>query len=637
MDFIYINSKQNRQRLVKTLLALARSNSGLIPFLARIVAVLEKGAELGEIAEPIMTSLDSEFKFFVHPTKRDLLPVEVKLRNAKFIGELTKFSLCPASLTMSYWHRCLQNFSFHCVEMLCCMIDTCGRFLFRSSDTHAQTETLLDTMWRLKSAKHLAPNLEALVDNAYYLCKPIDSGEFELRLGMPPPFTPVQQFLRHLLYHQLNASNFPQIAALLLKFPPHLEGFFLSSLSQIQAFRYGSLDALAKLLGYLTRFSAVPMKFVDGFLFDLSQTLSLDALPWEDSQLLFSKMKLLGALYASDVIHFGTVLSFLYLLLGNPNPQLRLVSALLTTVAPSLNLSRSGHLVESVVNFTTRLQYTVLCNPALPLDLEYSISDALDSLPFKITRYPSLELARVAYLACPPIPDFSLAVSLAPQAPPDASAAAPLPTELDAGSESEDSSLSEGSDHEASDAAAPAVVSRASEQQPPAEPQEGDALLSDPSLSSEDEEDELSAEVSEEELEESDSDFGLSDEEVPSRLLAARSEIEAEEMQFDKMFDQMCRQGLDQRRQSSTSALHLPENLHPFQTDSKTGDSSGEMKFSLLLRNPRAGKRDTVSKVVAIPADDPLATGLRTRLENDQQERDRLKRFVLEYHRSDTS
>lgn len=56
--------------------------------------------------------------------------------------------------------------------MACSLLETCGRFLYRSPETTVRMANMLDVMMRLKIIKNLDPRHSTLVENAYYLCKP---------------------------------------------------------------------------------------------------------------------------------------------------------------------------------------------------------------------------------------------------------------------------------------------------------------------------------------------------------------------------------------------------------------------------------------------------------------------------------
>lgn len=56
--------------------------------------------------------------------------------------------------------------------MACNLLETCGRFLYRSPETTIRMSNMLEILRRLKNAKNLDAHHSTLVENAYYMCKP---------------------------------------------------------------------------------------------------------------------------------------------------------------------------------------------------------------------------------------------------------------------------------------------------------------------------------------------------------------------------------------------------------------------------------------------------------------------------------
>ena len=56
-------------------------------------------------------------------------------QNARYIGELTKFGLFSASTTFAVLKTLLDDFTPGSIETLCHLLETCGRFLHRTTTT----------------------------------------------------------------------------------------------------------------------------------------------------------------------------------------------------------------------------------------------------------------------------------------------------------------------------------------------------------------------------------------------------------------------------------------------------------------------------------------------------------------------
>ena len=153
----------------------------------------------------------------------------------------------------------LFDFSHHNIEMACALLDTCGRFLYRSADSHHRTKVYLvtfvftvhispsvfellscswtpnaptekvfcllhakdlslfsvlcfgflkkkwtvhfpqDLMMRKKAALHLDGRYNTMIENAYYYCNPPEVSR-EVKKERPP----MHQYIRRLLYKDLS-------------------------------------------------------------------------------------------------------------------------------------------------------------------------------------------------------------------------------------------------------------------------------------------------------------------------------------------------------------------------------------------------------------------------------------------------
>jgi len=73
---------------------------------------------------------------------------------------------------ISIWQACLDDFTHHNIDVACNLLESCGRFLYRSPETTVRMANMLEILMRLKNVKNLDPRHSTLVENAYYLCKP---------------------------------------------------------------------------------------------------------------------------------------------------------------------------------------------------------------------------------------------------------------------------------------------------------------------------------------------------------------------------------------------------------------------------------------------------------------------------------
>ena len=78
----------------------------------------------------------------------------------------------PADDALNCLRRLLHNLVHHQIDMACGLLDTCGRFLYRSPATHRRTQIYLEVMLRKKNAVHMDPRYVTMIENTFYYCDP---------------------------------------------------------------------------------------------------------------------------------------------------------------------------------------------------------------------------------------------------------------------------------------------------------------------------------------------------------------------------------------------------------------------------------------------------------------------------------
>ncbi len=84
----------------------------------------------------------------------DLIKIETKVRNIRFLGELTKFEVCNPNTIFNCLKRCLEDFLGHNVDIVCHLLETAGVYLAKLPATHIRLHNTIDLM--LKVAKSTA-------------------------------------------------------------------------------------------------------------------------------------------------------------------------------------------------------------------------------------------------------------------------------------------------------------------------------------------------------------------------------------------------------------------------------------------------------------------------------------------------
>jgi regulator of nonsense transcripts 2 len=124
IEFCHLNNRGARRRLVRTLFNVSRTSLELLSHYSRIAAVLSQ--ELPDIGITLVQQLEDEFTY--HFRKKDLHTLEAKVKNIRFIGELTKVQVADANVALTCLKDCLEDFTQHNVDVACHLLETCGRY-----------------------------------------------------------------------------------------------------------------------------------------------------------------------------------------------------------------------------------------------------------------------------------------------------------------------------------------------------------------------------------------------------------------------------------------------------------------------------------------------------------------------------
>jgi regulator of nonsense transcripts 2 len=143
------SNKNARKRLSKALFLVPRNRFDVIPYYSRVAAIADR--VWPEVSSPLVTDLEQQFHGQAKFKKNQNL--DSRFKTARYIGELTKFRVAPPIVFLRCIRRCLDDFTGGNVEVSCCLLETCGRFLYRLKHTSSRISDIMDTMTKLSKAK----------------------------------------------------------------------------------------------------------------------------------------------------------------------------------------------------------------------------------------------------------------------------------------------------------------------------------------------------------------------------------------------------------------------------------------------------------------------------------------------------
>ncbi|KAF1779216.1 Armadillo-type fold [Phytophthora cactorum] len=318
VEFCYRNSKATRSRLVKTLYAVPRTHLELLAHYARLVATLQSVLK-EDIGGELVSMLVGEFHGLIK--RRNQFRLESKIKNIRFLAELVKFRICPPNTGFRCLQRCFQDFQGHNVHVATTFLENCGRFLYCSKHTHARTVNCLNVMMKLKAAKHLDPQLETLVENAYYMCKPPERVERQAK-----QYDPMYLYLIKVLYQDLNGSNVNKVVKTLRRLPWQDSttcGMVLKALLKVTKGKVLQIKWICEVVKGLSRYhDQVLVLLVDDVLEYIRYGLEVN--DYRDHQRSLGYIKLLGELYNCGLVSMNVVVETLYLLINHSHDLLTL-------------------------------------------------------------------------------------------------------------------------------------------------------------------------------------------------------------------------------------------------------------------------------------------------------------------------
>ncbi|KAI5083055.1 hypothetical protein GOP47_0002798 [Adiantum capillus-veneris] len=398
VDFCYVNSKSNRKKLVRALFGVPRTSLELLPYYSRMVATL--ATCMKDVAPALLQLLEEEFNMLIN--KKDQMNIETKIKNIRFIGELAKFKVALPGLLFSCLKCCLDDFSHHNIDVACNLLETCGRFLFRSPDTSMRMGNMLEIIMRLKNVKNLDVRHSTMVENAYYQCKP---PERSARVSKVRP--PLHQYIRKLLFLDLAEPSFDYVLRQLRKLPwSECEHYLLKCFLKVHKGKYSQVHLIASLTACLCRYhEAFSVGVVDEVLEEIRVGLEQNEYGMQQKRI--AHMRFLGELYNFRLIDSSAIFDTLYLIIyfgyGTPEQDLldppedcfrmRMIIVLLETCGQFFDRGSSKRKLD---RFLMYFQRYVLSKGMIPLDVEFDLQDLFAKLRPKMARFSSFEEVNLA-------------------------------------------------------------------------------------------------------------------------------------------------------------------------------------------------------------------------------------------------
>ncbi|OAA69040.1 nonsense-mediated mRNA decay factor (Upf2) [Cordyceps fumosorosea ARSEF 2679] len=610
IDFCYLNSKASRNRLVKALTEVPKGRGDLLPSWSRLVATL--GRYMPDVPKGLVDYLDAEFRSLQRRKEKDFLG-QVRLGNIRYLAELTKFGMVPEHVVFHCLKVSLDDFSRMNIEILCNLLENCGRYLLKTPDTAPRMVSFLETLQRKKSVQHIGQPERMLIDNAVYYVDPPERPAIEQKER-----TPMDLFIRKLVYNDMTKRNYSKILKQIRRL--HWEESDVVAMlekvfSKPGKVKYGNVHLLAILLSALYRYHpAFVVKAIDNVIESIN--FGLEQNDFRTFQRRVAEVKYLSELYNYRMLEHPVIFDTMYKILtfgygGPPVPgrfnsfdppddffRIRLVSTMLETCGVYFNRGAAGKKLDFFLSF---FQYYVHTKVALPMDIDFIVQDT-----FGLTR-PQWKFAANLEEATKA---FHEAVALDQK-----SSGADKTNDVDADADADDATSGASSDDEHGDL----------------DEIEGDADV---------DEDDDSLSEDEEEMNEVAEDSDADSEDYDEAIVVTRQEeaIDPEdEADFEREYAKMMAESLESRKFERKQQFDVPLPVRPKVRDLGAGEGqelpessaapTSKMAFSLLTKK---GNRQQ-TRTVELPSNSTFALAMKSSQQAEREEQQRIKNLVLNY------
>jgi regulator of nonsense transcripts 2 len=306
MDFCFLNSKASRNRLIKALQDIPKGRSDLLPLYGRLVATLSK--HMPDVGQGLVAYLDTEFRGLQRRKQKDYLG-QVRTQNIRYLAELTKFGVVPEHVIFHCLRVCLEDFSRVNIEIMCNLLENCGRYLLRNPDTAPRMSSFLETLQRKKSAQHLGQQDRMLIENAVYYINPPERVAIEQKER-----TPIELYLRKIIYLDLSRRTLDKVEKQIRKLhweEPEVVSLLEKIMSKPGKIKFGNVHLLAVILSSLNRYHLdFVITVVDNLLETI--TLGLEVNDFRFNQRRIAEVKYLGELYVYRIVDSPVIFDTLY-------------------------------------------------------------------------------------------------------------------------------------------------------------------------------------------------------------------------------------------------------------------------------------------------------------------------------------
>ncbi|CAD7963839.1 unnamed protein product [Amoebophrya sp. A25] len=315
------SSKACRRRIATVLSRVKRIHSAYIPYHCRWLATVSPYFK--ELPAMVLKDLEKEKADLLPDRSPDATVKESKQRNIKFLGEMAKFRLAPPGVILDTFAQILDIFE---VDLCCCLLENCGRYLLYTQETKLRFENLLERMMRLKNHKGLGIRDEMALDDAYYQLKPPENKKEDLAKQRAKRSEMERLVLWIANTYVYIAENVEDVVKMVMHLPwehpeHRVEQWLKRGLLDLNLHAdYEHLYCVATFLSGMSPYREdFVLDCVDALLEAIQLTLEKN--DFRDHPLRVRQTKVLGEFYAYRLVDSQVIFDYLYQFLGWSGPS----------------------------------------------------------------------------------------------------------------------------------------------------------------------------------------------------------------------------------------------------------------------------------------------------------------------------
>ena len=205
----------------------------------------------------------------------------------------------------------LDVFAHVHVQLVCALLNGCGKFLYYQSETRSRCDAMLTLLSKLRSVHRLPHGLLQLVDNAMYACKPPQE-----RAEVVDERPPIQRYAEALVHTHLSKHSLEQVVRRLRKLPWYAtaaETWVTTALLDCACVKYHAIALVACTASALYRYHEGAMLRLVDCAVERARC-AVDRNDHREGQRRMCLMSLIGELYNYKLLDSSMIFRVLYVL-----------------------------------------------------------------------------------------------------------------------------------------------------------------------------------------------------------------------------------------------------------------------------------------------------------------------------------